>query len=123
MLSSLPAFRKAIMFRDGQTRAPQRKSVVRRLYAVRNYLRSIHAACLHAASPSPGHVLLIDDGLGGVAPGGYTLVAQVGEWALLSPIRLSPRGELEYTDWLVKVRYADLSPEMIVGRETMIIPD
>jgi hypothetical protein len=113
------------MARSCRPRAYPQESVIQRLTAVRNYLRSIHAACLYGGRPLPGHVLLAEvaHGDAGLAPGGYTLVAQVGDWATLSPIIVSHRGELEYTDKLVTVRYESLSFEMVVGREAMIIPD
>jgi hypothetical protein len=114
------------MSREGQIRTHRHRSVSRRLYAVRNYLRSIHAACLQVAAPEPGHVLLIEEDDArqtGMAPGGYALVARVGDWVLLSPIQLSAQSELEYADRLVKTRYGALSLDMVVGRETMIIPE
>jgi hypothetical protein len=101
------------------------RTVVERLSLARNYLRSIHAACLHVDRPTPGHVILIDDEAGrtyGLEPGGYTLVAEIDGIALLSPITVSPRGELEYSDRLVRSSIRGMSAELIVGRESMILP-
>ena len=114
------------MLRHVQLGMHQSRSVVNRLRVVRSYLRSIHAACLHSSTPLPGHVLLVDENswnVAGIPAGGYTLIAEVGESVLLSPIRLSHCGELEYSERLVTARRSALSAEMIVGRESMIIPD
>ena len=88
-------------------------------------MRSIHAACLDSGRPEEGHVLLVEppEASGLLSPGGYALVSHLGEDVLLNSIRLSRRGELEYGDRLVRAPYAVLSSEMIVGWETMIIPE
>ena len=101
-------------------------TVERQLRVLRDHLRAAHSASLATPTPEPGHVLLIErpDELDAVLTrGGYSVVAQIGEWSVLSPLRLSERGRLISTDRLVRVPSRVLTADMVVGRDRVIVTD
>ena len=110
----------------GQQNTVDDSSLVRRLIAVRSYMRSIGAACLDHERPFDGDIVVVERHLPGLpvaAAGGYAVVACVGDRALVDLLEISDRGEMRCSGRLYTVPRTSLEREMLVGRESMILAE